>query len=316
MAKSCLGENGRALLLVHLEGRRDDQKISRHGKNLTLNPWHHNDSICVNVMLQSYMAKFSEIFDDKSATNPFRNSCQCLTLVNQLSLSIFHRPRSSARHCWTIRKEMHWDLLRRLRFGKIWGWVTIQSVLWVSPSYGKLWKILKIETLTHVGISKGLTFWPIPISSFPPFSTQVLRWSQAAENLAIQCPTSQLPQWVRSETVRHHFWPPSKAASVIDGSNWCQFHLLICSFVIICLFIPHVSVRICNPRICFLKLVEEKNGRITYTYKYVQYTCHKKNDTSTCVQREQFSLMAKQKKHEPMEQWLSQDMSAMPKPVE
>jgi hypothetical protein len=34
------------------------------------------------------------------------------------------------------------------------------------------------------------------------------------------------------------------------------------------------------------------------------------------VQREQFSLMAKQKKHEPMEQWLSQDMSAMPKPVE
>lgn len=59
MAKSCLGENGRALLLVHLEGRRDDQKISRHGKNLTLNPWHHNDSICVNVMLQSYMAKFS-----------------------------------------------------------------------------------------------------------------------------------------------------------------------------------------------------------------------------------------------------------------
>jgi len=39
MAKSCLGENGRALLLVH--GRREGgmiKKISRHGKNLTLNP--------------------------------------------------------------------------------------------------------------------------------------------------------------------------------------------------------------------------------------------------------------------------------------
>ena len=95
----------------------------------------------------------------------------------------------------------------------------------------------------------------------------------------------------------------------IDANSIYLF-VHLSSFVIICLFIPHVSVRICNPRICFLKLVEEKNGRTTYTYKYVQYTCHKKNDTSTCVQREKFSLMAKRKKHEPMEQWLSQDMSA------